>query len=219
MKRSLRMLLLSAVLLPAAPSLAVSFTVLGWDAGQTVGVSFNGDSRSVATALFHESVDGVLGTSFCTDLLQTISTGTYSDFVAYDPAVADGMPSLDVPAPPRQFVFAAQISSAWSNEIDVLAASLGVTKVQAITGVQVAIWEAVYGDAFAWTSMSAGAQKVFGYVSGLTYGGYGQTLLYVSGTRQDQLFTPPVPEPSAMLVFGVGGALVGRALVRRRARA
>jgi hypothetical protein len=219
MKRLLQMLMLTAVLLVAAPSFAVSFTVLGWDLGQTVGVTLNGTSRSVATALFRESVDGVLGTSFCADLLQTISTGTYTDFIAYDPAVADGMPSLDSPPPPRQFVFAAQISNAWSNDIDALAATLGVLKVEAITGVQTAIWEAVYGDAFSVTSMSAGAQKAFAYVSGLSYDGYGQTLLYVSGTRQDQLFTPPVPEPSAMLVFGVGAALVGRTLWRRRAQA
>lgn len=219
MLRLLQTLTLSAVLLTAAPSFAVSFTVLGWDLGQTVGVEFNGTSRSVATALFRESVDGVLGTSFCTDLLQTISTGTYTDFVAYDPAVADGMPSLDDPPPPRQFVFAAQISNAWSNNIDALASSLGVLKVDAITGVQVAIWEAVYGDAFSVTSMSTGAQKAFDYVSGLSYGSYGQTLLYFSPTRQDQLFSPPVPEPSAMLVFGAGALLVGRSLMRRRQQA
>jgi hypothetical protein len=44
-------------------------------------------------------------------------------------------------------------------------------------------------------------------------------MLYHSRTRQDQLFTPPVPEPSALFVFGAGALLVGHALVRRRRQA
>jgi hypothetical protein len=211
-----RSLSLVAALLFASPSLAVSFTVLGWDAGETVGVSFNGSSRSFATALFRESVDGVsgIGTSFCTDLLQTISTGTYN-FTAYDPAAAEAA-GFAATAPSRQFLFAAEIANAWSPNIGALASTLGITQVQAITGVQVAIWEAVYGDSFSVLSMSAGAQRAFDYVDGLSYSGYGNTQLYYSSTRQDQLFTPPIPEPSAMFVFGAGALLVGQALRRRR---
>jgi hypothetical protein len=218
--RLLQMLLFSVGLLAAAPSLATPtiFEVTGYDLGRTVGITLDGASRTVATALFYERVDGVAGTSFCADLLQTISRGTYYDFVAIDPTAAESEGFAAAP-PPREFAFAARIASAWSNDIDALAASLGVLKVDAITGVQVAIWEAVYGGAFSVTSMSDAAWKVYEYVSAADYSGYGDTLLYYSPTRQDQLFTPPVPEPSAMLAFGVGALLVGRSLLRRRQQA
>jgi hypothetical protein len=205
--------------LTAAPSLAVSFQVTGWDLGETVNVTFQGSSQSFATAHFHEVVDGVAGTSFCTELTQTIGKGTYSDFTAYEPAAAEGMPFAAV-VPTRDFVLAADMMNQWGNDLGALTSALGVTEVQAITGVQAAIWEAVYGDSFAATSasMSAGAYKAFQYVLGFDYSslGYGNTLLYYSATRQDQLFTPPVPEPSALLAFGVGSLLVGTALLRRR---
>jgi len=67
--------------------------------------------------------------------------------------------------------------------------------------------------------MSAGAWSVYQRVLGFNYAGYGNTLLYHSRYRQDQLFTPPVPEPSAMFVFGAGALLVGRTLLRRRKQA
>ena len=64
--------------------------------------------------------------------------------------------------------------------------------------------------------MSAGAYRVYEYVLGSRYNSYGHTTLYYSRTNQDQLFTPPIPEPSAMIVFGAGVLLVGRTLLRRR---
>jgi hypothetical protein len=218
MLRLLQMLSFAFCASLAAPVLATPatpFEVLGYDLGRNVGIVIDGTSRTVATALFYERVDGVTGTSFCTDLLQTISRGTYYDFVAIDPATAESEGFAAAP-PPRKFVFAAEISGAWSNNIDALASSLGVLKVDAITGVQVAIWEAVYGDEFSVSSMTDAAWKVYQHVIHIDYAGYGNTLLFYSPTRQDQLFTPPVPEPSAMLAFSVGALLVGRALLRRR---
>jgi hypothetical protein len=210
-------LLAAVVVLAAAPSLAVSFQVTGWDLGETVDVTFNGQTQSFATAHFREVVDGVAGTSFCTDLVQHINVGTYSGFVAYDPASAGG-PLFG--SPPRSFELAAKIVNQWSDNLGLLTAQLpGVTELQAITGVQVAVWEAAYGASFTATSasMSAGAYQVFQHVLGFDYSsvGYGNTLLYYSDRYQDQLFTPPVPEPSAMLVFAAGALLVGGSLLRR----
>ncbi|MFI5321479.1 MAG: PEP-CTERM sorting domain-containing protein [Myxococcota bacterium] len=219
--RSLRLLATAAVLLLAAPSLAATFTVTGWDPGEVINVNFNNQSRSFWTVHFHETVGNVQGTSFCADLSQTISAGSFTNFVAYDPGAAESA-SFAAGPPARKFVFAATIADKWGNSLSWLENQLGVTQVQAITGVQAAVWEAVYGNKFTATSgsMSAGAYRVFGYVLGFKgYSGYGGTKLYYSSTRQDQLFTPPVPEPSAMFVFGAGALLVGRALLRRRQRA
>jgi len=211
---------MTALALISAPALAVSFQVTGWDLGETVNATLSGQVRSFATAQFHVNVDGVIGTSFCADLAQHIGQATYASFSAYDPAAAESQSFAG--APQRQFAFAATIADKWGNSLDWLQQNLGVTQVQAITGVQTAVWEAVYGDAFdaASSSMSAGAFRAFEYVLGFNgYQGYGQTQLYFSGSGQDQLFTPPVPEPSAMFVFGAGALLVGRSLVRRRRQA
>jgi hypothetical protein len=205
-----------AVALLSAPAFATTFQVTGWESGETVRVSFLGSTHSYATTQFHEIVDGVAGTSFCADLSQYINVGTYGDFGAYDPAAAES--ASFAYSPRRRFVWAAQIADRWGNDIGWLTSNLGVTRMQAITGVQTAIWEAVYNGNFTATaaSMSAGAWNAYQHVLGATYSGYGDTLLYHSRTRQDQLFTPPVPEPSAMIVFGTGALLVGRTLLRRR---
>jgi hypothetical protein len=215
--RSLRLLAIAALLLFAAPSFATSFTVTGYDLGEAIRVQFNGQSRTFWTAHFQEKVDGVVGTSFCADLSQTIGKNTYTNFVATDPAAAESA-SFATGTPQRKFVFAAKIADRWGNDLGWLQANLGVTETQAITGVQAAIWEAVYGNTFTATSasMSAGAFQVFEYVLGSRYSDYGHTQLYYSRTNQDQLFTPPIPEPSALLVFGAGALLVGSTLARRR---
>lgn len=173
------------------------------------------------TVQFKEQVGSVLGTSFCADLSQTIGQATYSNFAAFDPAAAEGQAFASGP-PARHFVFAATIANKWGNDLSALESQLGVTRVQAITGVQAAVWESVYGNTFTATaaSMSQGAFAAYQYVLGYSgYHGYGKTLLYHSRTNQDQLFTPPVPEPSAMFVFGAGALLVGRSLLRRRVKA
>ena len=215
--RFLRLLAMAALLLFAAPSFATSFTVTGYDLGEAIRVQFNGQSRTFWTAHFQEEVDGVVGTSFCADLSQTIGVSTYTSFAAYDPAAAESA-AFATGTPQRKFVFAAKIADRWGNDLGWLQTNLGVTETQAITGVQAAIWEAVYGTAFSATSasMSAGAFQVYQHVLGSKYSDYGRTLLYYSSTKQDQLFTPPIPEPSAMIVFGAGALLVGRTLMRRR---
>jgi hypothetical protein len=212
--RSFRWLVTAAVLLSAAPSFAATLQVLGWQAGESINVAFNGSSRSVLTAHFQELLDGVAGSSFCVDLSQYINRGSFSDFVVYDPTAAEGEAFADGP-PQREFTFAAQIVNAWANNIGALASQLGVSEVQVVTGVQAAVWEAVYGDAFAVNAMSDGAKSVYDFVLGRQYDGYGATVLLYSRTRQDQMFTPPVPEPSAVLLFGAGVLLVGRSLRRR----
>lgn len=216
--RALRLLATAALLLFSAPSFATTFTVLGWDLGEVVKVQFNNQARSFWTVQFHENVGGVVGTSFCADLSQTIGKAAYSNFVAYDPAAA-GNQAFASGAPKRQFVFAATIADKWGNSLGWLESTLGVTHVQAITAVQAAVWEAVYGSAFSATSnsMSAGAFKAYQYVLGFKgYTGYGNTKLYYSRYNQDQLFTPPIPEPGAMFVFAAGALLVGHSLMRRR---
>ncbi|HEU4428177.1 MAG TPA: PEP-CTERM sorting domain-containing protein [Myxococcota bacterium] len=217
--RSLRILVLLAAALLGAPAFATTFQVTGWELGETVHVTFLGSARTFATAQFHEVVDGVTGTSFCADLSQYVGVGTHSDFVAYDPTAAESQAFAS--SPTRRFAWAAGIADRWGNDIGWLSSNLGVTRLQAITGVQTAIWEAVYDGNFAATaaSMSTGAWSAYQHVIGASYSGYGNTLLYHSRTRQDQLFTPPVPEPSAVIAFGAGALLVGRALLRRRKRA
>ena len=64
--RSLRILVLLAAALFAAPAFATSFQVTGWDSGETVKVTFNGSARSFLATQFHEIADGVVGTSFRT---------------------------------------------------------------------------------------------------------------------------------------------------------
>jgi hypothetical protein len=219
--RSLRVLAIAVLALLSAPAFAVSFQVTGWDLGETVRVAFNGQAHAFTTVQFHENVDGVIGTSFCADLSQVIGKTTYTNFTGYDPVNA-GAQSFAGGKPARQFAFAATIADEWGNGLGWLESELGVTRVQAITGVQAAVWEAVYGDAFSATSssMSGGAFRVFEYVLGFkAYDGYGSTQLYYSRTNQDQLFTPPVPEPSAMLAFAAGALLVGQTLLRRRQQA
>jgi hypothetical protein len=217
--RSLRVLVLLAVALLGAPAFATTFQVTGWELGETVRVTFLGSARNFATAQFHEVVDGVAGTSFCADLSQYLTTGTFSEFVAYDPTAAESQAFAS--SPTRRFAWAARIADRWGNDLGWLTSNLGVTRLQAITGVQTAIWEAVYNGGFTATaaSMSSGAWSVYQHVIGASYSGYGATMLYHSRTRQDQLFTPPVPEPSALFVFGAGALLVGHALVRRRRQA
>ena len=214
--RSLRILVLLAAALLGSPALATSFQVTGWELGETVNVTFLGSARSFATAQFHEVVDGVGGTSFCADLSQYVGVGTYTDFVAYDPTAAESQAFAS--SPTRRCAWAARIAGHGGNDSGWLSSSLGVTRVQAITGVQAAIWEAVYNGNFTATaaSMSVGAWSAYQHVLGANYSGYGATMLYHSRTRQDQLFTPPVPEPSAMIVFGAGALLVAHRLLRRR---
>jgi hypothetical protein len=216
--RALRILAISALAFVCAPACAVSFQVTSYELGETIRVAFNRQTRSFATAQFHENVGGVAGTSFCADLSQYIGKATYTNFASYDPNAAESASF----AAGREFAFAATIVDKWGNSLDWLQNKLGVTHVQAITGVQAAVWEAVYRDSFTATSgsMSANAFRVFDYVLRFRgYGGYGATRLYYSRTNQDQLFTPPVPEPSAMLGFGAGALLVGRALMRRSRQA
>lgn len=213
--RSFRLLAMTALLLAAAPSFATSFSVLGWTTGESIGITFAGVKQSVTTAQFHDVLDGVAGNSFCVDLSQYLNKGTFSEFVEYDPSAGEHQ-AFAGGATPRHFVLAAQIADAWSNRLGWLQTQLHVTPVQVITGLQAAIWEAVYTNKFTATKMSTGAQSVFSYVLGRHYTGYGDTTLLYSRLRQDQLFTAPVPEPSALLAFGVGALLVGGALVRRR---
>lgn len=212
--RSLRLLAIAALLLGAAPSFATTFSVLGWTPGESINVTLGGASRTVLTAQFNELLDGVAGTSFCVDLSQHINRGSFTEFVEYDPAAAESMPLADG-SPPREFIFAAQIVEAWSSRFGELEATLSVTDVQVITGLQAAVWKAVYGSAFTLNTLSAGARSVYDYVLRQPYASYGNTTLLYSGTRQDQLFTPPIPEPSALLVFAAGALLVGRGLRRR----
>ncbi len=212
--RAIHWLLLPTLLATASPALATPFTVLGWENGLSVSVNLSGANMSVLAVQFHEDLAGVIGTSFCTELTQHIGTGGPWEFTVYDPTVAET--AIGGGDPSRSFVWAAQISNAWANGLDALDALAGVTRAEAITGVQLAVWEAVYGDAFTINAMTAGTQSVYDYVLH-PYSGYGSTVIVASSVRQDQLFTPPVPEPGAIAVFGLGALLVGEA-VRRRQR-
>jgi hypothetical protein len=96
----------------------------------------------------------------------------------------------------------------------------GITRVQAITGVQAAIWQGIYGGNMVdRSSLSAGAQTVYDRIMSTQYTGESNSLIVELRLRQDQVITGqnPVPEPSAALVFGFGTLVAGCALRQRAA--
>jgi len=104
----------------------------------------------------------------------------------------------------------------YGYDVDRLVTS-DVSRDQAITGVQAAIWEGLYGGGIVNAdSLSAGARSVFDRIM---IGGLpvldGPALVVDLVGAQDQIISNPVPEPSAALDFGLGSVLAGFSIRRR----
>ena len=196
----------------ALPSLALDFTVHGYDLGERIELT---SGRRVWTAEFDVSLETVADhvASFCVDLDTYIGVGSYPTIGVYDAATAAPGPS---PSGDRNFAWAGHVMTNYGASLDSLVSDT-VSRDQAITGVQAAIWEGLYqGAVVNADSLSAGAREIFdmivAHVGPLTPGG---ALIVDLPNNQDQVISNPVPEPSAALVFGLGTVLVG-SLTRRR---
>lgn len=198
--------LLSACLLGAllvsAPATATTFTVHGWELGEKIQLT---SGRSVWTALLDVDIDGAAGASFCVDLDTYITTSAYDVRALLDP--------FTQPSPadetPRDFVWAGHVMENFGLDLNALVSG-AVSRSQAITGVQAAIWEGIYGGGIIDVqSLSGGAQSVFDMIMGTNPGASaGRSVIVDLVGNQDQIVSRPIPEPSAALAFGLGALLV-----------
>lgn len=219
--RFFSVLLATASLLVAAPALALDFQVHGYDLGERIQLQ---SGRNVWTAEFDVSIETVADhvSSFCVDLDTYIGVGTYSGANVMDALTAAHGPS---PSGPRDFGWAGHVMTHFGNDLGQFVGG-AITRDHAITGVQAAIWEGLYGgtdDTINRNSLSGGAQSVFDRVMGewntiawRDAPGF-DALVVDLPNNQDQIIavTNPVPEPSAALVFGLGTVVAG-SFVRRR---
>jgi hypothetical protein len=209
--RLLRGLLLSAVaLVLAGQAGAASFTVTDYTLGHRVSYVLNGESGRDWTAQLKATLDGALGTSFCVDLRQSIGLGSFEGQV-YDPSNLGGY----------DYLSAAAVAHTWANRLGKLAGQLGVDRRDAVTGVQLAIWQTLYDDALVLDlarlgSEHPGSLTALALVSGGNHSAFDREKVVLFRRKQDQVFTPSVPEPSALLCFGAGGLVIGAALRRKR---
>jgi hypothetical protein len=199
-------LLVTAALLLAGQAGAASFTVTDYTLGYRVSYELQGDAGRAWTAQLQATLDGAVGTSLCADLEQYIGIGTFEGEV-YAPGDLAGY----------DYSAAAAIAHAWANKLETLVGDLGVGVRDAITGVQVAIWQALYdGDLVVDLALleleHPDSIAVLDHVTGGTPAGYGAEMVVLFRSNQDQIFTPGVPEPSALLCFGLGGLVIARSL-------
>jgi hypothetical protein len=204
-------LVFAASLLGARDSLATTFTVHGYDLGEHITLI---GGQSVWTAELNVSLEGIADhvSSFCVDLSTSIGPGAY---LVKDVLDAYGSPS-PIGEAPRNFAWAGHVVENFGN-VDLLVAA-GITRDQAITGVQAAIWEGIYGGGkILRSSLSIGAQVVYDRIMATKIQGDGPALVVDLRGYQDQVLvgSNAVPEPSAALVFGFG-TLVAGSLVRRK---
>lgn len=210
-------LLLGAFFL-SAPAAATSFTVHGYELGERITLE---SGRRVWTAQFDVSLDDARGISYCVDLDTYINVGTFDVRHVLDPYTA-GSPPFEAP---RNFAFAGSVMDDFGFDVDMLTGSL-VTRKQAITGVQAAIWDGIYGGGIVrLSSLSAGARSVYDTIMGETLGlqqlldgpvRSGNSVIVEMVGKQDQVFSNPVPEPGAAFAFALGALIVRGAASRRR---
>ncbi len=210
LRRSLALAALA--LLFSAPGAAASFTVHGYELGERIQLTNN---RQVYTALFDVSLDADRGISFCVDLDTYIGVGTYEVRDVGNAQVFVG-PSSEAP---RDFGWAGLVMDKYGVDVDGLTTPF-VTRTQAITGIQAAIWEGIYGGGVVVaSSLSGGARNVYdrivSEVQGTPVQGPSSSVIVELAGNQDQVFSNPVPEPGAALVFSIG-ALILRGATRRR---
>lgn len=209
------LMLAGALVATAAPSFASSLTVHGWDLGEKIELT---SGRTVWTAELDITLDGAPEhqAAFCVDLDTHIGTDTY-----YVRAVLDAHTS---PSPadeaPRDLRWAGHVMDSYGFDVDLLT-GVGVTRDQAITGVQAAIWEGLYfgdgNDIINVDSLSTGARSVFETIMSSQVAGDGTARVIDLVGYQDQVISgSPVPEPSAAIVFGLGALVMGKGAAKRK---
>ena len=206
---SLSVSLLGALLF-AGPAAATSFTVHGWELGEKIDLK---DGRSVWTAILDVDIDGEAGVAFCVDLDSYITTSAYNVRALLDPFTSPS-PADETP---RDFAWAGHVMESFGTDVDALV-SAAITRAQAITGVQAAIWEGIYGGGIVDVlSISSGAQSVFQQIMDTKPGvPQGTSVIVDLAGNQGQIVSRPIPEPSAALAFGIGTLLIAGVRGRRR---
>jgi hypothetical protein len=205
--------ILAAALSGASASQAAGFTVHSYELGERIALT---NGTQVWTAQLDVSIEDVAShvPSFCVDVFSTIGVGEYEtrDLLDADTAVAP------VGEQARNFAWAGHVMQTYGSDIAGLVSG-GVTRAQAITGVQAAIWQGIYGgDMINRYSLSTGARSVFDQIMNSQDVGTDDSWIAEFRGSQDQVFvrpTNPIPEPSAALMFGLGTAVAGSVLRRR----
>lgn len=149
------LLVAAAAILSAAPVLALDFTVHGYDLGERIALS---SGRRVWTAELDISLETVADhvAAFCVDLDTYIGVGEYDVRAVLD-AYSDPSPA-DERA--RDFAWAGHVMDRYGYDVDLLVTAV-VSRDQAITGVQAAIWEGLYGGASSTRTASRPARVRF----------------------------------------------------------
>lgn len=210
--RLARVLLFSAIALVAAGAAsAATFTVHSYELGERIRLT---TGTQVYTAQLDVSVEGIAShvPSFCVDLDTHISVGGYTIQQVID-AGTGASPAGEAP---RNLAWAGHVMENFGN-VNALVGD-GISRTEAITGVQAAIWEGIYaGATIDASSLSADARRVFERIMATSIQGDGSAIVIDLRGYQDQIIvgSNPVPEPSAALVFGLGSVIVG-SFVRRR---
>ncbi len=189
---------------------AVPFTVHGYDLGERIELT---SGRRVWTAELDVTLGTEKGTSFCVDLDTYISTGTYETRSVLD-AYTSPSPTDEAP---RNFAWAGHVMDTFGKDLTHLIGG-AISRDHAITGVQAAIWEGIYGGGIVdANSMSNGARSVFDQIMANQFGtpNDGTALIVELRGNQDQVFSNPVPEPTAAMVFGVGMLIMSKAVRRK----
>lgn len=187
-------------------------TIPGLGSAHVVSYSLEGQAGSAYAVGFDSKLDGVSGVSFCGDLLHTINV----------PGAYDANP-IDLSSLSAGYGTAAKIAQRWSFDLG----SLGSNLADGAAGVQLAIWETIYGASFTITSsLGSGTLAAYQTVLGTDYSnaGVGDTVFLdvtKSGqAKQDHFFTPDgpaTPEPGAALLFAAGLVVVARGFRREPA--
>jgi len=206
-------LILAAALVGASSSQAAAFSVHSYELGERIALT---NGTRVWTARFDVSVESLVShvPSFCVDVYTAIGVGEYTtrDVLDADSAVAP------VGERARNFAWAGHVMENFGNDVASLVSS-GISRAQAITGVQAAIWQGIYGgNTINRYSLSTGARHVFDDIMRSSVEGSSDTWIAEFRGVQDQVFvrpTNPIPEPSAALVFGLGMVVAGSVLRRR----
>lgn len=203
---------LAAVLLGASSSQATGFTVHSYELGERIALT---NGTRVHTAMLDVSVENLVSRvpSFCVDVFTPIAVGEYTarDVLDADTAVAP------IGERARNFAWAGHVMETFGNNVASLVTS-GITRAQAITGVQAAIWQGIYGgNMISRNSLSVGARTIYDRIMRTQISGEGDALIVELHGRQDQVIVGPnpIPEPSAALVFGLGTLVAGTVLRRR----
>jgi hypothetical protein len=203
-----------AAWLTAGGAAAATLNVTTYTLGEQVRIAAGATRGTVNTAEFKVGLDGEEGFSYCVDLAQNIGLGASTGWSVVSPESNAGV-----------------IRAAWLvDHFHTSAPSRA-----AITGLQLAIWETLaeagsstgydlYSGAFALESNGASsaatalARSFLGELAAADLTGYFTSADWAKHTKyQDQLvFTNPIPEPSTVLMFALGAALVGVVTSRKQ---